>query len=132
MELEEQAMNDQSKKDSTPEEVTIKCTKCKKTNHDTDANYCENCGNKLEFTPDEILLPLLKFASSLHELTQDYLNGILSQFKTEKEARDYYKEVSASFRSNSKELGNADGDLRKHNFDMAVVLLIGYMTFEEE
>ena len=125
-------MTNESKKASTPEEVTIQCANCKKTNHNEVANFCTNCGNKLEFTPDEILLPLLKFASSLHELTQDYINGILSQFKTEKEARDYYKEVSASFRSNSKELGNADGDLRKHNFDMAVVLLIGYMTFEEE
>ncbi|MFS7001006.1 hypothetical protein AB6819_09630 [Carnobacterium maltaromaticum] len=125
-------MNNQSKKASTPEEVTIQCANCKKRNHNEGANFCTNCGNKLEFTPDEILLPLLKFASSLHELTQDYINGILSQFKTEKEARDYYKKVSASFRNNCKELANADGDLRKHNFDMAVVLLIGYMTFEEE
>lgn len=40
-------MSEETKKDSTSKEVTIPCKKCNKKTHRVGANYCGNCGNKL-------------------------------------------------------------------------------------
>ncbi|MFS7423701.1 hypothetical protein AB6878_12940 [Carnobacterium maltaromaticum] len=122
-------MKNQSKKDSTPEEVTIQCTNCFKTNHNKSANFCSNCGEKLIPSSEELLSLILSLADQFKNLSIAFTKDIANGFKTQDEAKELFKDLSNAFRAISSDL--IAEDIAKHDYAANILNVLGNITFGE-